>query len=62
MFLYQEEHFLARKAYLKKVKTYYIPFDVEVKHFEDGSQDFNNKTLDKYSDESYIKYFKYFNQ
>lgn len=62
MFLYQEEHFLARKAYLKEVKTYYIPFDVEVKHFEDGSQDFNNKTLDKYSDETYIKYFKYFNQ
>lgn len=60
MFLYNEEFFLARKAMLHNVKLFYIPFDVSIKHFEDGSQDFSNKKSLEYSKDSYIKYFEYF--
>lgn len=61
MFLYQEEHYLARRAQLKNVNTYFIPQDVEIKHFEDGSVDFSNSKLNEYMDESYMIYFEYFN-
>ena len=36
------------------------PHKVEVKHFEDGSTDLNNKQLKNHMSESYIKYFEYF--
>ncbi|MCD0480327.1 hypothetical protein LPB90_17965 [Chryseobacterium sp. LC2016-29] len=61
MFLYQEEHYLARKAYLNNVNTYFIPQDIEIKHFEDGSIDFNNQVLGKHMSDSYIIYYEFFN-
>lgn len=61
MFLYQEEHYLARRASLNKIRTYFIPKDIEIKHFEDGSIDFNNVKLNEYLDKSYMIYFEYFN-
>ena len=60
MFLFNEEHFFARKAKLNKIDIRYIPQKVEVKHFEDGSIDLNNKQLKNHMSESYIKYFEYF--
>ncbi|PIE50800.1 MAG: hypothetical protein CSA38_01360 [Flavobacteriales bacterium] len=60
MFLYNEEHFLAKKAKQNGVKVYYIPFDVAIEHFEDGSQDFSDEKSLEYSRDSYMKYFEYF--
>ena len=60
MFLFNEEHFFARKAKLNKIDIRYLPQKVEVKHFEDGSTDLNNKQLKNHMSESYIKYFEYF--
>lgn len=60
MFLFNEEHFFARKAKLNKINIRYLPHKVEVKHFEDGSIDLNNQQLKNYISESYIKYFEHF--
>lgn len=62
MFLFQEEHFLARKAFLNSVKIYYVPSDIQIKHYEDGSVDFSNGVLNRYQDESYIMYYEFFNK
>lgn len=60
MFLFQEEQFLARKAYENSIAIKYIPHKVKIKHYEDGSMDINNKQMRDYSDQSYIKFFNYF--
>ncbi|MFD0994126.1 glycosyltransferase family 2 protein [Tenacibaculum geojense] len=60
MFLFQEEHFLARKAYENSISIKYIPHKIKIKHYEDGSMDINNKQINNYADQSYQKYFDYF--
>ena len=61
MFLYQEEHYFARKAFLNNVEICYIPHEIEILHYEDGSVDFNNDKMIKLQNESYNKYFDFFN-
>ena len=59
MFLYQEEHFFARKAFLNNIEICYIPHEIEILHYEDGSVDFNNERMIKLQNESYNQYFDF---
>ncbi|AEW85574.1 glycosyltransferase family 2 protein [Flavobacterium columnare] len=60
MFLYHEEHFLARKTALKEIPIYFVPKYFSIRHYEDGSTFFNNKIMNDYLDDSYIKFFKFY--
>lgn len=60
MFLYHEEHFLAKKTAIKQIPIYFVPKHFSIKHYEDGSTFFNNQIMNDYLDDSYIKYFKFY--
>lgn len=57
MFLFYEEEYLARRAYLKKLPIYYTS-DIQIKHKEDGSMKIANINQRKEAHKSIIYYYE----